>query len=66
MPSRPLANLPRPRHSRAIMTTHRFTATVWHNVLGTLPPSLTIASGDGVVTETLDAAGFEGGVDKEA
>jgi acetamidase/formamidase len=41
------------------MTTHRFTATVWHNVLGTLPPSLTIASGDGVVTETLDAAGFD-------
>ena len=41
------------------MTTHRFTATVWHNVLGTLPPALHVASGDIVVTETLDAAGFD-------
>ncbi len=43
------------------MTTHRFTATLWHNVLATLPPALTIASGDTVITETIDADG----VDKE-
>ena len=36
------------------MTTHRFTPTVWHNVLGTLPPALRIASGDTIVTETLE------------
>ena len=33
------------------MTTHRFTATRWHNVLGILPPALTVASGDTVITE---------------
>jgi len=41
------------------MTTHRFVATAWHNVLGTLPPALTVASGDTVLTETLDAGGFD-------
>lgn len=41
------------------MTTHRFVATEWHNVLGTLPPALTIASGDTVITETLDAWGID-------
>jgi len=41
------------------MTTHRFVPTTWHNVLGTLPPALTIASGDTVITETLDAAGVD-------
>lgn len=41
------------------MTTHRFTATAWHNVLGTLPPALTVRSGDTVVTETLDAWGAD-------
>jgi acetamidase/formamidase len=41
------------------MTTHRFEATSWHNVLGTLPPALTIASGDIVITDTLDAHGFD-------
>ncbi|KAB0678478.1 acetamidase/formamidase family protein [Aureimonas leprariae] len=41
------------------MTTHRFAADRWHNVLGTLPPALTVASGDTVVTETLDAGGFD-------
>ena len=41
------------------MTTHRFIPTVWHNVLGTLPPALTVASGDTVITETLDAWGFD-------
>ena len=38
------------------MTTHRFTPTVWHNVLGTLPPALRIASGDTIVTEKADIA----------
>src|SRR5262245_56191186 len=37
------------------MTTHSFSATTWHNVLGTLPPAFTVASGDTVVTETIDA-----------
>ncbi|UJW84413.1 acetamidase/formamidase family protein [Devosia sp. SL43] len=43
------------------MTTHRLVPTAWHNVLGTVPPALTIADGDSVVTETIDA----GGVDKD-
>src|SRR3954454_144415 len=41
------------------MTMHRFTATTWHNVLGTLPPALTVASGDTVITETIDAHGID-------
>jgi amidase len=41
------------------MTTHRFIATQWHHVLGTLPAALTVASGDTVITETLDAGGFD-------
>jgi acetamidase/formamidase len=41
------------------MTTHRLVATAWHNVIGSLPPVLTIASGDTVVTETIDANGFD-------
>lgn len=41
------------------MTTHRFVPTEWHNVLGTLPPALTVASGDTVITETLDASGHD-------
>ena len=41
------------------MTTHKFIPTVWHNVLGTVPPALKIASGDTVITETLDAAGYD-------
>lgn len=41
------------------MTTHRFTPTAWHNVIGTFPPALTIASGDLVVTETIDANGWD-------
>ncbi|MGO7283008.1 acetamidase, partial [Rhizobium ruizarguesonis] len=39
------------------MTTHRFIPTIFHNVIGSLPPALHIADGDTVVTETLDAAG---------
>jgi amidase len=41
------------------MTTHLFKASAWHNVLGTLPPALVVASGDIVVTETIDAHGFD-------
>lgn len=41
------------------MTTHRFTATAWHNVLGTFPPALTVESGDTIVTETIDANGWD-------
>lgn len=41
------------------MTTHRLDATTWRNVLGTFEPVLRCASGDTVVTETLDAGGFD-------
>lgn len=41
------------------MALHRFEPKVWHNVLGTLPPALRVADGDSVVTQTLDAAGFD-------
>lgn len=42
--------------------THRFEATAWSNVLAAMAPALNVASGDSVVTVTLDAAGadFEG------
>ena len=41
------------------MSTHRFVATEWSNVLGTLPAALHVASGDTVVTETIDANGWD-------
>ncbi|MFB2553408.1 acetamidase/formamidase family protein [Ensifer soli] len=41
------------------MTTHRFEPTRYSNVIGSLAPALTVASGDTVVTRTLDAAGFD-------
>lgn len=41
------------------MTTHTFLPTQWHHVLGTLPPALTVESGDFVVTETIDANGWD-------
>ncbi len=41
------------------MTTHRLDATTWHNALGSFEPVLRCASRDIVVTETLDAAGFD-------
>lgn len=41
------------------MTTHRFVPDVWHNVLGTRAPALFIADGDSVITETVDAAGYD-------
>ena len=39
------------------MTTHHFIATQWHNVLGTLPPALTIDSGDTVTIHAVPAGG---------
>ena len=45
--------------------THRLEQQAWPNVLADLPPTLRVASGDSVVTETLDAAGVDpGGVEK--
>lgn len=41
------------------MTTHHFIPTSFHNVIGSLPPALHIANGDTVVTQTLDAAGYD-------
>lgn len=41
------------------MSTHRFVPVRWHNVIATLPPELTVASGDTIVTETLDAHGYD-------
>lgn len=41
------------------MTTHRFKPNAWHNVLATLPPAITIESGDTVITETIDANGWD-------
>ncbi|MEO6014007.1 MAG: acetamidase/formamidase family protein [Devosia sp.] len=41
------------------MTTHHFTPNSWHHVLATLPPALTIESGDTIVTETIDANGWD-------
>lgn len=48
------------------MSTHRFVATQWHNVLGTLPPALSIESGDVIITETIDANGWDKGGAKVA
>lgn len=41
------------------MAKHRLVPTTWHNVLGTVPPALTVADGDVIVTETIDAAGHD-------
>lgn len=41
------------------MATHRFVPDTYHNVIGSLPPALHVADGDTVVTETLDAAGYD-------
>ncbi|HWA18847.1 MAG TPA: acetamidase/formamidase family protein [Devosia sp.] len=41
------------------MTTHHFIPTAWHHVLATLPPALIIESGDTLVTETIDANGWD-------
>ena len=41
------------------MTTHRFVPTTWYNTLGTHPLALIVESGDTVVTETIDAGGWD-------
>lgn len=41
------------------MTIHRFIPKTYHNVIGSISPALHIASGDTVVTWTLDAAGYD-------
>lgn len=41
------------------MALHRFTPTTYSNVLGALVPVLKVASGDTIVTTTLDAAGVD-------
>jgi amidase len=41
------------------MAVHRLVPTHWQNALGTVPPALTIADGDTVITETIDANGFD-------
>lgn len=41
------------------MSTHHFTATRWFNAIGTAEPELSIADGDQVITETLDAIGVD-------
>ena len=43
----------------SIMTTHRFSPTRFHNTLGSHAPALRIGDGDTVITETLDAHGFD-------
>ncbi len=54
-----LVGAPRSRKKARLLATHRFTPTAWHNVLATLPPALTVESGDVVVTETIDANGWD-------
>ncbi|RDJ23161.1 acetamidase [Bosea caraganae] len=41
------------------MAVHRFVPTSYSNVIGTLPPVLSVASGDTIITTTLDAAGAD-------
>ncbi|HEX8048613.1 acetamidase/formamidase family protein [Rhizobium sp.] len=41
------------------MTTHRFVPNSYHNIIGSLPSALHVADGDIVITETLDAAGYD-------
>jgi amidase len=41
------------------MATHLLTPSVWHNALATMTPALRCADGDSVITETLDAAGYD-------
>ncbi|KKB78769.1 acetamidase [Devosia soli] len=41
------------------MATHRFAPAAWHSVLAKLPAALRVADGDTVITETIDAAGYD-------
>jgi acetamidase/formamidase len=43
------------------MVVHRLDASVWHNVLGSVPAALAVGDGDTVITQTLDS----GGTDKD-
>ena len=45
---------------------HRLEPQTWSNVLAAMPPALKVASGDTVVTETLDAAGIDGRGEQKA
>ena len=45
---------------------HRLEPQAWSNVLAAMPPALRVASGDTVVTETLDAAGVDGRGEQKA
>lgn len=41
------------------MATHRFVPSHYHNAIGTAPAALTVADGDTIVTDTLDASGAD-------
>ncbi len=41
------------------MATHRFTPRTYHTTIGSHEPALTVASGDSVITTTVDARGFD-------
>jgi len=41
------------------MALHRFVPTAWHSVLAKLPAALHIADGNTVITETIDAGGYD-------
>jgi acetamidase/formamidase len=51
---------------RRPMTTHRFEPTIYHNLIGPLPPVLHIAPGDRVHTTTADAHGYDANLEKVA
>ena len=48
------------------MTTHKFAPTRFYNTIGSHEPALTVGDGDTVVTETLDAHGFDRRGEKRA
>ena len=41
------------------MATHRFRPTRYFNVIGTAEPCLRVANGDTLITDTIDASGFD-------
>ena len=57
-PTLPLAE-PNPRRYDFVMAHHLFTPTTYHNVLGTLPAAMTVANGDTITTDTIDANGWD-------
>ena len=48
------------------MPMHRFKPSTFHNAIGPHAPVLEIADGDSVITETLDAQGFDAGGERRA